>query len=123
IPWLKINENYKEVNVEQALNDENSIYYYYRKLISLRKKYDVIKYGEFKLLLEEDKEIFSYTRKYEGAELLIICNFYGNTTEMNVPKELLNREYSILISNYEENIKLEEKIKLKPYEAIVYKIK
>lgn len=122
IPWLKINENYKEINVEQALNDKDSIYYYYKDLINLRKKYDAIKYGEFKLILEENKEVFAYTRTYKNEQLLVICNFYEDTTEIIVPREFLDKDYSILISNYKEKNSLEEKIKLRPYESIVYKL-
>ncbi|NRT33021.1 oligo-1,6-glucosidase/glucan 1,6-alpha-glucosidase [Clostridium beijerinckii] len=122
IPWLKINENYKEINVEQALNDKDSIYYYYKDLINLRKKYDAIKYGEFKLILEENKEVFAYTRTYKNEQLLVICNFYEDTTEIIVPREFLGKDYSILISNYKEKTSLEEKIKLRPYESIVYKL-
>lgn len=122
IPWLKINENYREINVEQSLSDKSSIYYYYKDLISLRKKYDVVKYGEFKLFLEENKEIFAYTRTYKNEQLFVICNFYEDTTEVIVPREFLDKDYSILISNYKEKTSLEEKIKLRPYEAIVYKL-
>ena len=56
-PWLKVNKNYKYINVEQAINDENSILYYYKKLIKLRRESDVIKYGDYKLILEEHPEI------------------------------------------------------------------
>ncbi|AJH01956.1 glucohydrolase [Clostridium beijerinckii] len=122
-PWIKINENYKEINVEQALSNKESIYYYYKNLISLRKKLDVVKYGKFELILENDKEIFAYTRTYKNGQLLVICNFYGNTKQMIVPKEFLEKEYSILISNYKERNKLKEKIQLRPYEAIVYNTK
>ena len=123
IPWLKINENYKEINVEQALNNKDSIYYYYKDLINLRKRHDVIKYGKFKLFLENDKEIFAYTRTYKNDQLLVICNFYGNTPEIIISKEFLKENNSILISNYKEENKLKEKIQLRPYEAIVYSIK
>ncbi len=122
IPWLKVNKNYKYINVEQAINDENSILYYYKKLIKLRRESDVIKYGDYKLILEEHPEIFAYTRSWNDDNILVICNFYGNTINVFLGEEYSERDSQIILSNYKDAKILGKDIKLRPYEAIVYKV-
>ena len=121
-PWIDINPNYKSINVENALQDENSIFYHYKKLIDLRKKYDIISYGSFIPILEEDREIFAYIREYNKERLLIINNFYGKETNFKLPENISLEGYSIkiLISNYEDSSKEIENMNLRPYESIVY---
>ena len=121
-PWLKVNKNYKYINVEQAINDENSILYYYKKLIKLRRESDVIKYGDYKLILEEHPEIFAYTRSWNDDNILVICNFYGNTINVFLGEEYSERDSQIILSNYKDAKILGKDIKLRPYEAIVYKV-
>ena len=122
IPWLKVNKNYKYINVEQAINDENSILYYYKKLIKLRRESDVIKYGDYKLILEEHPEIFAYTRSWNDDNILVICNFYGNTINVFLGEEYSKKDSQIILSNYKDAKILGRDIKLRPYEAIVYKV-
>ena len=121
-PWLKVNKNYKYINVEQAINDENSILYYYKKLIKLRRESDVIKYGDYKLILEEHPEIFAYTRSWNDDNILVICNFYGNTINVFLGEEYSEKDSQIILSNYKDAKILGRDIKLRPYEAIVYKV-
>lgn len=120
-PWLGINENYKYINVEKDKRSEDSIFEYYKKLIKLRKKEDIIKYGTFELLLKDHNEAFVYTRSYNDEKLLVVCNFYGNNITLDLDEEFEGREAEILISNYNNNDVLNSKIKLRPYETIVYK--
>ena len=122
IPWLKVNKNYKYINVEQAINDENSILYYYKKLINLRRENDVIKYGDYKLILEEHQEIFAYTRSWNDDNILVICNFYGNTINVFLGEKYSKKDSQIILSNYKDAKILGRYIKLRPYEAIVYKV-
>ncbi|WDU82462.1 glycoside hydrolase family 13 protein [Caloramator sp. Dgby_cultured_2] len=118
-PWIKVNPNYKKINVKKALEDKNSIFYYYKRLIELRKKYSVIVYGDINLLFEDDEKIFAYTRHFEGQNLLVLMNFSKDEVEINLPKELLEKDMKLLISNYDEE-KLQEKMHFRPYEARVY---
>ena len=74
-PWFALNPNYTVINAENALEDKNSVFYYYQKLISLRKEYQVFLDGSFTLLLPEDEKIFAYVRKNEDSELLVCVNF------------------------------------------------
>ena len=121
-PWINISPNHKNINVEKSLEDEKSIFYHYKKLIALRKEYDIIAYGSFLPILEEDREIFAYIREYNKERLLIINNFYGNEVNFKLPSDISLEGYSIkiLISNYEDSSKDIENINLRPYESIVY---
>ncbi len=130
-PWLMVNDNYTDINVERDIKAPWSIFAYYQKLIRLRKSEEVIKYGRFELLLKEHKEAFVYTRSYNGENLLVVCNFYGNNIaiELSELRDKLgledNSELSlnedILIANYNNPPKLTNKLELRPYETIVYK--
>jgi trehalose-6-phosphate hydrolase len=122
-PWIGVADNYREINAKKAVTDEGSIFYYYQKLIRLRKELDIITYGDYKLILEDSEDIFAYLRSYNNEKLLVINNFYGKETEFELPAELLdfNDYYSrILISNYEDSVEDIQKIRLRPYESIVY---
>ncbi|MGM0409703.1 MAG: glycoside hydrolase family 13 protein [Bacillota bacterium] len=124
-PWLKINPNYKEINAKKALNNPNSVYYYYQRLIKLRKEYNSMVYGKFEILLADNEDIFAYLRKDKKENLLVILNFFDNNPIFKIPEELeidLNKS-KLLISNYEvdENKSL-GKFQLKAYEARIYKI-
>ena len=122
-PWLKLNPNYKEINVKKALADKDSIYYYYQKLIKLRKENPLFVYGKYKLILDDDKEIYAYLREGEEEKLLIILNFFENESLFKIPEYVDYNEFELLISNYNPiNTKL-TKTKLKPFEARVYKLK
>lgn len=118
-PWIKVNPNYKEINVKKALEDKNSVFYYYKKLIELRRQYPVIVYGDINLLFEDDERIFAYTRHFEGQSLLVLMNFSKDEVEINLPKELLEKDMKLLISNYSEE-ELKRNMLFKPYEARVY---
>ena len=115
VPWIKVNPNYKEINASQQVEDENSIFNCYKKLIRLRKDYPVFVEGDFKLLLAEDENIFAYIREDEEAQLLVICNFYGQTPEC--PLEDMASSMELLICNYED---IEQPATLRPYEARMY---
>jgi glycosidase len=116
IPWIKVNSNYKEINAIHALEDKNSIFYYYKKLIEIRKEHEVVVYGDFTLLMEEDEDIFAYTRSFNGKKLLVVCNFYGNRKPIAIPEIEMNTK-ELLIANYSQ---IEDVQVLRPYEARMY---
>ncbi|GGK36483.1 oligo-1,6-glucosidase [Caldalkalibacillus thermarum] len=120
-PWIAVNPNYKSINVEQALNDPNSIFYYYQKLIQLRKTYDVIVYGQYRLIMEEDEQIYAYLRQLGNQTLLVITNFSEEQPVFRLPDNVTYSSKQLLISNY--NVDEQDEIrqtKLRPYEARVY---
>ena len=122
-PWIKVNPNYRDINVVHDLKDSNSIFYYYQKIIQLRKDNLIMTYGDYQLILEDDKHIYSYLRTLDKDRLLIILNFFSSQTIFNLPANIDYQEKELLISNY--NIEEKEDIKsiyLRPYEARVYKL-
>ncbi len=122
-PWIKINPNYRDINVENQLNDKDSILNFYKKMIKIRKENEALIYGEYKLILEDDENIYSYIREFENEKFIIITNLTDKKVEFNYDKEVLKYE-NLIISNY--NIKAHEdinKILLNPYEARLYKLK
>ena len=122
-PWIQVNPNYKEINAVKAIKDKNSIFHYYKKLIELRKQHDIVVYGTFDLILEDHKQIFAYTRTLQNEKLLVLTNFSGETPQFNLPDEVKYNTKQLLISNYQvTNEEVIDTIKLKPWEARVYKL-
>ena len=117
-PWIKINPNYTTINAKEQMEREDSVFHYYQKLISLRKKEPVIVYGTFALLMPEDEDIFMYTRTYEQEKLLVLCNFSQKERELEIPEEW--ERGTILLGNYKDAA-VGRKMCLRDYEAIVIK--
>ncbi|MBR3832056.1 MAG: alpha-glucosidase [Mycoplasmataceae bacterium] len=117
-PWLKINENYKEINVEDALKDSNSLFYWYQKLINFRKDLtnpisNVIINGDFELIDSENEKIFAYKRQYNNEELIVISNWSSDKVKFEFNKE------NIILNNYDyinDNL-------LEPWQSILIFIK
>ena len=120
-PWLKVNKNYKFINAEDCLQDKDSIFYHYKKLIDIRKHNDTIIYGDYKLLLPEDKNVFAYSRELNGDKIVVVCNFYNKEINLNFKEDFNNVE--ILLSNYKDSSIFMKDLKLRPYEAIMYRVK
>ena len=120
-PWLKVNKNYKFINAEDCLQDKDSIFYHYKKLINIRKHNDTIIYGNYKLLLPEDKNVFAYSRELNGDKIVVVCSFYNKEINLNFKEDFNNVE--ILLSNYKDSSILMKDLKLRPYEAIMYRVK
>ena len=117
-PWLSVINNYETINVEKNLADENSIYYHYKKLIQLRKQYDVIANGTYEAMLAEHQNVYAYRRTLDNEELIVLNNFYGNETDVTLDIKDVNG-YTCLLSNYEEK-ELTNQLTLRPYESIVF---
>lgn len=120
-PWIKVNPNYTEINAKQAVEDENSIYHYYRKLIRLRKQHPIIVHGNYQLILPDDEQVFTYMRTFEHEKLLIITNFSADHVSFELPSEVEFEADEILIGNYKIESDHFRKFTLRPYEARVYK--
>jgi oligo-1,6-glucosidase len=120
-PWLAVNPNYKSINVEAERNNEHSIFNYYKRLIQLRRQNELIVYGDFQLILEDDPSIFSYVRTFQDKKLLVICNFYDKEPIFKLPKGINFMTKQLLLSNYtvKEQSNIAE-FTMQPYEARVY---
>ncbi|EOH93518.1 glucan 1,6-alpha-glucosidase [Enterococcus villorum ATCC 700913] len=117
IPWLHVNPNYKEINVQSALADKHSIFYTYKKLIELRKQHEIIVWGEYQLITETPDDVFAYYRLYKEEKWLIVCNISEKTNQMTLP----SGDFSLVMSNYPQEETSKGKITLRPYEAFVLK--
>ena len=111
-PWLPVTGNYPIINAEREVNDPDSVYHYYRKLIELRHQYPIVVYGEFVPLLEEDPDVYAYARVLDGQRLTVLLNWTDRTVACPLAGELTGQE---LISNYPTH----QAGKLQPYEARV----
>ena len=120
-PWIGIPDNYRKINAEAALNDENSIFYHYKKLINLRKNEELMVIGKYEDIDLENEKVYAYRRVGDNGELVIIINFYENPVEFDVKGLNLNNA-EVLLSNYKTEPEIsKEKIFLKPYEAVIFK--
>ncbi|MEY8350382.1 alpha,alpha-phosphotrehalase [Bacillus cereus] len=121
-PWISAAENYKEINVERALQDKESVFYHYKKLIELRKKYDVITEGKYEIIDMNHPNVWAYTRELHDEMLLVVNNFYEEITVYSVPEEVKvnGMKQEILLSNYEDSGEEIRNLVLRPYESIVY---
>lgn len=121
-PWLTVNPNYTEINVDQALADPTSIFYHYQKLIHLRKENPTIIYGTFKMLDFANESVFAYVREYEGNTILVVCNFTGEATTFNFEAASEYGNGDILLANYTTAPTLAYNMELRPYEAVMYRL-
>ncbi|WP_333959994.1 glycoside hydrolase family 13 protein [Clostridium perfringens] len=121
-PWIGVNENYKTINVEVEERDENSVLNFYKKLIKLKKSNEALIYGVYDLILEDDENIFAYTRTLNNHKFLIMANLTEEKAKYIYEKEKLNSK-DLILNNYEvcahENL---TEFTLKPYECRVYKL-
>ena len=116
-PWIEVNDNCAYINAETEEKDEDSIFHYYQKLITLRKKYDIVGYGDFEALDEMHPLVLAYRRNYQDQKLLVINNFYGKEVTWEADESL--EDYTCILSNYEHHMMDGKRIRLKPYEALV----
>ena len=113
-PWMSINPNYQSINVENQINDQNSIFNYYQKLIQIRHQNEIIVYGDFELLEKENPDLFIYKRTFENQELLVISNFSSKKHKYTINDY---SSYKILISNDTQD--LNKELIIKPYGTYV----
>ncbi|NKI23561.1 alpha,alpha-phosphotrehalase [Paenibacillus dendritiformis] len=122
-PWIQAAPNYPDINVEAALQDRDSIFYHYQKLIQLRKQYDIITYGDYRLLLADHKQVFAYARQWQNETLLVVSNFYREPVSLaagEIGISPAHGKYGMLLSNYADSPEEFQTLQLRPYESIVY---
>lgn len=117
-PWIESIKNYKEINVKNQIDDEDSIFNYYRKLIALRKEHRVIALGKTIPLAENDKNVYMFKRVLENEELLVVTNFYN--VECSIELDFEIEGYECILSNNGEKVTLEKNLKLQSYDALVF---
>jgi alpha-glucosidase len=121
-PWLRVNPNYADINVEQQEADPDSILNYYRRMIALRKREPVLVHGRYALLMEDDPQIYAYTRTLGDGQIAVITNLSGEAAEFAHPGLGL-RHPELLLANQPVAPHGETgRLQLRPYEARVYRI-
>ncbi|GHC77556.1 glycoside hydrolase family 13 protein [Limoniibacter endophyticus] len=115
-PWIESNPNYPQINVNQNLRDDRSIWNHYRRLIALRKSEPVIVYGTYQGYFDQHPNLYVYTRTLGTRRVVIIANFTAESVTFTVPNELRGRG-RCLISNYENIKELESGVTMRPFEA------
>ena len=116
-PWLKVNPNYKTINVAVEENDTTSTLNYFRKLVQLRKKELTLVYGKYELVDEENANVYAYTRELNGKKLLILLNFAAKNAIAQTGIDI--SEAKVLLENYSQ---ASTDGNLKPYEAVIYEL-
>ncbi len=119
-PWFYINNNYTEVNVEDAEKDPNSILNYYRKLLKFRKENEIVIYGDFKEHYHESDKLYVYERNYEGKKLLVICSFSDRIERFKAPKGFDLAKGKVVLGNYDCFNSGFDTFNLRPYETKVF---
>ena len=123
-PWIKLNPNYKHINVVEALKDPNSIYHYYKKMIELRKHDELIIYGSYQLILPEHEQVYAYTRELNDEQLVVVVNMFGEEAEIDLPQRLGEQQLELILANVahaEHAGALSMSMKLQPFECRVYR--
>ena len=117
-PWISLPDNYKTINVEAEMADEDSILYYYRRLIAIRKEEPAVAEGSIEFIETSDPQILAYRRILGEDEILAIHNF--GSEEKAVPPACKEGAYSLLLGNYKSD---GEGVpdKLKAYESVILK--
>ena len=110
-PWIKCNDNYRTINAQSEVNDPDSLYNYYKRLIQCYHDHaDIVRQAEFRPMYEEYPGLFAYEREVNGKGLLVIVNF---TNEKLMFQKI---DQKCVLCNYHET----ESEWLQPYEARIY---
>lgn len=120
-PWLKMNERFSTINVENGLADKDSIWHHYQTLIDLRHNEDVLIYGEYDLLLPNDEQIYAYTRTLADERVLIVLNWSEEDAIFDT-SDIVADDIKVLYGNYDNPPVTLDHCELRPYEAVVYRL-
>ena len=116
-PWIHVNDNYTEINVEAARAEDDSIWHYYHDLIELREERDVFVYGDYELLAPDHDEVYAYRRTLGEEELVVVCNFFDGEPTVELPVG----QGDLLLGNYPDSTDGQDgSLELRPYEARIY---
>ncbi|KYD08875.1 Alpha-glucosidase [Heyndrickxia sporothermodurans] len=119
-PWMGVNPNYREINVEKQQKDPHSVYHFYKKMIALKKENKIFTYGTYDLILDNDPQIFAYTRTLSNKRVLVLTNLSDQSVKY-VHDNILLKYDNLILNNYEvEKHEITNQCLLKPYEARVY---
>lgn len=116
-PWMNVVSNYKEINLENQIKDQNSIFHTYKDVFALRKEYGIAD-GVLTFIDIDNEDSYIYTNTLDGTKLLVVCNFRNKEIEVDLDIDL--QGYKCIMANYQKQ-DVQSKMILKPYEGLVYK--
>ncbi|WP_420539761.1 alpha,alpha-phosphotrehalase [Paenibacillus polymyxa] len=126
-PWIKVDERYPHINVQSQLEDPDSIYNHYRKLIHLRKTVQVITDGDYQRLDEAHPQVYAYQRSNEQETLVVISNFSGQDVQFRIPDSFYSSldnqagvAAELLIGNTQHAPQLNQVVSLTPYASYMW---
>ena len=122
--WIKVNPNYKKINVLEEQKDPDSIFNYYKKVIKMKKNNSAFTYGSYEQVDPKNENVYAYTRSDDSNSFLVVLNFKGEPAEVNTSISDISSK-KLLIRNYNGTPVIDKKgmVRLRPYEAIVFKVK
>lgn len=121
IPWKRVNKNYTEINVEAQNKDSKSVLNHFRNMVKLRNENKVLIYGKYQIIQEEHSDIYAYTRTLDAEKMLVLLNFTDQVSSITLPESHITKE--TLINNYKALDITNNTITLKPYQAVICKMK
>ncbi|MBA4549963.1 alpha,alpha-phosphotrehalase [Thermoactinomyces intermedius] len=124
-PWIPVAPNYRQINVEQALKDKDSVFHHYKRLIQLRKEHDVLINGTFEPVQLDHPDVFSYLRHGRNEKWLVINNFFAHSTRWHLPSSHVlpeDWEGECVLSNYPDAPDHFREMTLRPYESLVFRL-
>ncbi|QRV75856.1 alpha-amylase [Ceratobasidium sp. AG-Ba] len=124
-PWMRVNDNYTNINVKTQKSDDNSVLTFWKKMIQLRKDYPVLVHGNFTLLDEKNEHIFAYTRRHDGNAVLVIMNFSREARNFTLPKEiapLMSEMIAGNVTSSKGSVNTGDQIKLQSYEGQIWQL-
>jgi len=116
-PWIDINPNFRTVNVAAALDDPDSVFYHYQKLVALRKQLPLLVHGDFRQIVVDHPQVFAWRRTLGEQTLVVINNFTRDAVMLAIPDNLQSQQGHCLINNYAPREQLEPIMELQPYES------
>jgi glycosidase len=119
-PWFSVNDNYKEINVEDAEKDPDSLLNFYRRLVKFRKEHEVAIYGKYTEYDHMSDSLYVYGRKYGNSRILVICSFKEKSVKFKAPEGYELNKGKLVFNNYSDNKILNNGFITKPYEVRVY---
>ncbi len=119
-PWLPVNPNFTEINVQVEDSDSNSVLNHFRAMTQLRKQNPILVYGDYKLIMPEHPTVYAYTRTMDDKKLLVLLNFSKESSTVSLDKDWAASP--ILINNYNDLDIIDNSLKLKPFQAVILNI-
>jgi len=120
-PWIKVNPNFKTINVESQIDDPNSILNYYKNILALKRENPVFTYGKIKEIEKDNSSVYAYQKRNKQEDILVFLSF--SETEIDIDYKFDTKNYDMLINNYSFVTKSFDKLTLMPFQALVFKIK